>query len=61
MAEHLDCARIIRDIDFTMSMENMPLTGQDKQRLYDCITGKTDIHEVLRETIEKHTLVGARK
>ncbi|GHU40804.1 hypothetical protein FACS1894190_08130 [Spirochaetia bacterium] len=50
---------IIRDIDFTMSMEDMPLTEQDKQRLYDCITGKLDIEKVVQETIKKHTVVEA--
>jgi len=36
-------------------MENMPLTEQDKSRLRDCLTGKADVHEVLRQTIERHT------
>jgi len=47
--------KTIADIDFSMSMENMPLTEQDKSRLRDCLTGKTDVHEVLRRTIERHT------
>lgn len=47
--------KTIRDIDFTMTMENMPLTEQDKQRLRDCMNGKTDIHEVLRQTINRHS------
>ena len=46
--------RTIRDIDFTMSMEDMPLTESDKQRLRDCITGKVDINDALSEVIEKH-------
>jgi len=47
--------KTIADIDFSMSMENMPLTEQDKSRLRDCLTGKADVHEVLRQTIERHT------
>ena len=47
--------KTIRDINLSMSMENMPLTEQDKTRLRDCLTGKTDIHEVLRQTIRRHT------
>jgi hypothetical protein len=47
--------KTIRDINFSMSMENMPLTEQDKNRLRDCLTGKADIHEVLRQTIKRHT------
>jgi hypothetical protein len=49
--------RTIQDINFTMSMENMPLTEQDKQRIRDCLSGKLDIDEVLRQTIAKHTQV----
>ncbi|MDR1873598.1 MAG: hypothetical protein LBQ90_01090 [Synergistaceae bacterium] len=47
--------KTIRDIDFTMAMENMPLTEADRQRLRDCMTGKTDICEVLSQTIAKHS------
>ncbi len=47
--------KTIRDIDFTMTMENMPLTEQDKQRLRDCMTGKTVIQEVLLATIARHS------
>ncbi len=47
--------KIIHDIDFTMTMENMPLTEQDKDRLRDCLTGKADIQEVLKYTISKHS------
>jgi hypothetical protein len=49
--------KTINDINFTMAMENMPLTEQDKQRLRDCITGKADIENVLRQTIARHTQV----
>lgn len=48
--------KTIRDINFTMTMENMPLTEQDKQRLRDCMTGKTNVQEVLRQTIARHSL-----
>jgi hypothetical protein len=45
---------IIKNIDFSMKMEDMPLTEDDKIRLRNCITGKTDINKVLQETIKKH-------
>ncbi|MCL1939460.1 MAG: hypothetical protein FWG59_00480 [Betaproteobacteria bacterium] len=47
--------KTIHDINLSMSMENMPLTDQDKNRLRDCLTGKANIHEVLRQTIKRHT------
>ena len=50
---------IIENIDFSMKMEDMPLTNEDKNRLRNCLNGKDDIHRVLRETIQKHTFVEA--
>jgi hypothetical protein len=48
---------IIENIDFSMKMEDMPLTEDDKHRLRNCITGKEDINKVLQDTIKKYTLV----
>ena len=53
MSAHIE--KTIADIDFSMSMENMPLTEKDKSRLRDCLTGKADMQEVLRQTLERHT------
>jgi len=50
---------IIKNIDFSMKMEDMPLTEEDKSRLRICLNGKKNINEVLQETIKKHTLVAA--
>jgi hypothetical protein len=48
---------IIENIDFSMKMEDMPLTNEDKNRLKNCLNGKNDIYMVIQETIKKHTLV----
>jgi hypothetical protein len=45
---------IIKNIDFSMKMEEMPLTEEDKVRLRNCINGKEDVNKVLQETIKKH-------
>ena len=45
---------IIENIDFSMKMEDMPLTEEDKSRLKICLNGNKDINEVLQETIKKH-------
>jgi len=50
---------IIKNIDFTMNMEDMPLTVKDKERLKICLNGKKDINEILQEIIKKHTQVSA--
>jgi hypothetical protein len=54
-----DVENIIQNIDFSMKMEDMPLTEEDKNRLRKCITGKDDIAKILQETIKKYTLVEA--
>jgi len=50
---------IIENIDFSMKMEDMPLTKEDKNRLRKCLNGKEDINKVLQETIKKHTFLEA--
>jgi hypothetical protein len=52
-----DVENIIQNIDFSMKMEDMPLTEEDKNRLRNCITGKNDVSKVLQETIKKYTPV----
>ena len=54
-----DIEKIIEYIDFTMKMEDMPLTKEDKIRLRNCLNGKEDINDVLHETIKKHSFVEA--
>ena len=50
---------IIENIDFSMKMEDMPLTEEDKNRLRNCLNGKEDINKVLQETIKKHAFLEA--
>jgi hypothetical protein len=54
-----DVENIIQNIDFSMKMEGMPLTEEDKNRLRNCMVGKADIAKVLQETIKKYTPVEA--
>jgi hypothetical protein len=46
---------VVENIDFSMRMEDLPLTDEDKNRLRDCLNGKTDIDKILQEVIKKHT------
>ena len=46
---------VIENIDFSMKMEDMPLTEEDKSRLRICLNGNRDVNEILQETIKKHT------
>jgi hypothetical protein len=52
-----DMENIVENIDFSMAMEDMPLTDKDKNRLRDCLNGIIDVDEILQEVIKKHTFV----
>ena len=51
-----DVEKIIGQVNGTMAMEGMPLTEQDKDRLRECITGKTSYDEMVRRLVQKHTV-----
>jgi len=52
-----DMENVIENIDFSMTMEDMPLTNEDKNRLRDCLNGKLDIDKIIKEIVKKHTLL----
>ena len=49
-----DSEYIIGNIDFTMSMEDMPLTAENKEEMQKCLDGKIDIDKLIKETINKY-------
>jgi hypothetical protein len=51
-----DIENVVENIDFSMKMEDMPLTDDDKNRLRSCLSGKSDIQKIIQETIQKHTV-----
>ena len=51
-----DMENVIENIDFSLTMEDMPLTNEDKTRLRDCLNGTADVDKILQEVIKKHTL-----
>ena len=48
-----DIQEKIRKVDGAMSQEGMPLTKELKQKLYNCIVGKTTNEIERRKVIEK--------
>lgn len=44
----------IRKIDGAMAQEGMPLTKEIKQKLYNCITGKSTTEIERKKVIEKY-------
>jgi 2C-methyl-D-erythritol 2,4-cyclodiphosphate synthase len=49
-----DSEYIIGNIDFTMTMEDMPLTEENKEEMRKCIDGKLDLDKLIEETISKY-------
>jgi predicted pyridoxine 5'-phosphate oxidase superfamily flavin-nucleotide-binding protein len=50
-----DVENVVENIDFSMKMEDMPLTNEDKNRLRNCLNGTVDVDKILQEIIKKHT------
>ena len=46
--------RMIKEVDATMRISNMPLTGEDKKRLKDIADGKITVDEAIAEITKKH-------
>lgn len=45
---------VINNVNATMAMEDMPLTEEDKQRLRDCMDGKTTVSAEVEKIKEKY-------
>jgi hypothetical protein len=51
-----DIEQIIREVNGTMSMEGMPITDEDKDRIRDCLRNKNKFDITIKELILKHTV-----
>lgn len=47
--------RIINNINATMSMEDMPLLKEDKERLRECLEGKVSYEDAINKIIKQYT------
>jgi Na+/phosphate symporter len=50
-----DTAQKIREVDATMTMEGMPLTDEDKERLRDIFDGNMTVERTVQLLIQKHS------
>ncbi len=46
--------RIIANVNATMSMEGMPLSEMDKFRIRECIEGRKDFADMVKELVEHY-------
>lgn len=51
-----DIGQIIKEVNGTMTMEGMPLTEEDKERLRLCLSDKVSFEEMEKRMIKKHTI-----
>lgn len=49
--------RIVKEVDSSMSMEGMPLTNDDKNRIKVCLESSEDFKKTLSALIKKHTVI----
>ncbi|MGL6106971.1 antitoxin VbhA family protein [Romboutsia sp.] len=47
--------RIIENTNATMSMENMPLLQEDKDRIRECLEGKISFEEAIDKLVKQYT------
>ncbi len=45
---------VIKTVDASMSMEEMPLTHADKARIADCLCGKTTFTKAISEIVDQY-------
>lgn len=47
--------RIIENVNATMTMEDMPLFSEDKERIRECIEGKVSFDVAIEMLLKKYT------
>ena len=56
-----DIEKIINEVNGTMTMEGMPLTVEDRDRIRTCLRDNKQFEETLRNLILKHTVLNSVK
>lgn len=48
--------KIIRNVNSNLSIEGMPLTNEDRDRIRLCLAGKSTVEEMVKKLVDKHTV-----
>ena len=48
-----DIDYIIENVNFTMAMEDMPLTQEEKDEMKNCLNGTSNLNDIIEGTIMK--------
>lgn len=51
-----DIEKIVREVDSSMTMEGMPLTLEDKDRIRKCLTEPSAVELMISSLLAKHTV-----
>ena len=51
-----DIDKIISEVDSSMTMEGLPLTSEDKDRIRLCLTDPSVLDQLIQEIIKKYTV-----
>lgn len=48
--------KLINEVDSSMSMEGMPLSSEDKDRIRICLANPSKLNDIISNLIKKHTV-----
>ena len=48
--------KVISEVDSSMSMEGMPLSNEDKDRIRICLANASELNAIISDSIKKHTV-----
>ncbi len=51
-----DIERIICEVDSSMTMEGLPLTNEDKDRIRMCLTDPSILDQLIQDIIKKYAV-----
>ncbi len=51
-----DIEKIVQEVDASMTLEGLPLTEEDKERIRVCLNNPSLFDKIIKELIEKHTV-----
>ncbi len=56
-----DIEKIICEVDSSMTMEGLPLTNEDKDRIRMCLTDPSILDQLIQDIIKKYTVTADAK
>ena len=48
--------KIVNEVDSSMTMEGLPLTEEDRERIKLCLANPVIVDQIIRDLLKKHTV-----